>query len=151
MNCLKNSRSFNDLGNSEFPPHIGLFPWAPVINMNLTMPFYEGWHEKDWNFLNDTPENLVRNGQFNGGLSYMSSVTLQEAASYVYNNETLAPQYIIDEHFFDIKVRELVRRYNYTLNPNGTYEAIKYMYTYWPNPHNVTHIREKYIEVTKIL
>lgn len=43
---------------------------------------------------------------------------------------------------------ELVLRYNYTLNLNGTYEAIKYMYTYWPDPHNVTHIRDQYIQVS---
>lgn len=63
------------------------------------------------------------------------------------NNHSLAPSYIVDEKLFDEKVWELVYRYNYTLNLNGTYEAIKYMYTYWPDPHNVTLIREKYIEV----
>lgn len=49
---------------------------------------------------------------------------------------------------FDQKVWELVLRYNYTLNPWGVYEAIKYMYTYWPDPKNVTHIREQYINVS---
>lgn len=63
------------------------------------------------------------------------------------NNESLAPDYTVDQKFFDQKIWELVLRYNYTLNLNGTYEAIKYMYTYWPDPHNVTLIREKYIEV----
>lgn len=62
-------------------------------------------------------------------------------------NETLAPHYEIDDRFFSQKVKELVLRYNYTLNPLGVYEAIKYMYTYWPDPHNKTHIREQYIHV----
>lgn len=53
------------------------------------------------------------------------------------------------EQFFDQKVKELVLRYNYTLNPIGVYEAIKYMYTYWPNPKNTTFIREQYIHVSK--
>lgn len=136
-----------ELGNAEFPPQVGLFPWGPVYDMNLTVPYYDGWHEKDWHFLRDSPENLVRNGEFNKGLKYMSSVTMQEAANFIYNNQSLAPNYIIDERFFDQKVRELVLRYNYTLNPNGTYEAIKYMYTFWPDPSNVTLIRDKYIEV----
>lgn len=55
--------------------------------------------------------------------------------------------YIIDKELFDQKVWELVLRYNYTLNPQGVYEAIKYMYTYWPDPMNVTHIRDQYINV----
>lgn len=63
-------------------------------------------------------------------------------------NESLAPFYTVDEQFFEQKVWELVLRYNYTLNLNGTYEAIKYMYTYWPDPHNVTHIRDQYIQVS---
>ncbi|XP_065165136.1 neuroligin-2 isoform X3 [Atheta coriaria] len=147
VNCLKHGRSANDLGNTEFPPHVGLFPWSPVIDWNLTMPFYEGWNERDWHFLKEKPEDLIKRGEFNQGLSYMATLTMQEAADFIYKNESLASTYIVDEQFFDQKVRELVLRYNYTLNPNGTFEAIKYMYTYWPDPHNVTHIREKYIEL----
>lgn len=64
-------------------------------------------------------------------------------------NETLAPYYEINEKFFEQKVRELVLRYNYTLNVNGVYEAIKYMYTHWPDPKNTTFIREQYIHVSQ--
>lgn len=42
----------------------------------------------------------------------------------------------------------MVLRYNYTLNPWGVYEAIKYMYTFWPDPKNVTLIRDQYINVS---
>lgn len=63
-------------------------------------------------------------------------------------NETLAPYYEIDQKFFDQKVREMVFRYNYTLNPIGVYEAIKYMYTYWPAPQNTTHMRDQYVHVS---
>lgn len=63
------------------------------------------------------------------------------------SNKSLEPDFEIDQEFFDQKVWELVRRYNYTLNPNGTFDAIKYMYTYWPDPTNKTMIREKYIQL----
>lgn len=64
------------------------------------------------------------------------------------NNATLAKNwYIIDSELFDQKLWELVLQYNYTLNKQGVYEAIKYMYTYWPDPTNVTHIRDQYINV----
>lgn len=65
------------------------------------------------------------------------------------NNVTLARnQHIIDPEAFDQKVWELVLRYNYTLNPQGVYDAIKYMYTYWPDPRNITHVRDQYINVS---
>lgn len=67
------------------------------------------------------------------------------------NNITLARnRYIINSELFDQKVWELVLQYNYTLNPQGVYEAIKYMYTYWPDPTNVTHIRNQYINVSNV-
>lgn len=47
----------------------------------------------------------------------------------------------------DQKIKEFVLRYNYTLNPNGVYEAIKFMYTFWPDPNNKTHIRDQYVHV----
>lgn len=85
MNCLKHGRSFYELGNAEFPPHVGLFPWGPVTEMNVTMPYYEGWHEEDWHMFEpgDTPEKLIRKAKFNSGLQYMSSVTMQEAADFI--------------------------------------------------------------------
>jgi hypothetical protein len=65
-------------------------------------------------------------------------------------NETLAPDYIVTNNFFDQKIKELVLRYNYTLNPEGIYQAIRYMYTYWPDPNNTYYMREKYIEVSNL-
>lgn len=65
------------------------------------------------------------------------------------NNATLRKNnFIIDPETFDQKIWELVLRYNYTLNPWGVYEAIKYMYTYWPDPKNITLIRDQYINVS---
>ncbi|XP_056646236.1 neuroligin-like protein glit-1 isoform X1 [Diorhabda sublineata] len=147
VNCLKNSRSAYEIGNAEFPPEVGLFPWAPVIEMNVSMPFYEGWYEKDWHFITESVETLIKKRAFNQGLRYMSSVTLQEAAGFITSNKTLEPNFIVTQEFFDLKVKELVLRYNYTLNPYGIFDAIKYMYTYWPDPTNVTHIRNEYIQL----
>ncbi|XP_037823813.1 neuroligin-like protein glit-1 [Lucilia sericata] len=150
VNCLRTGRSFYELGNAEFPPDVGTFPWGPVLDHNFTVPsdgWYDGWREKDWRFLSETPLELLRQGKFNRGLQYMTGVTTQEAAFFLSQNESLAPYYEIDGKFFDQKIREHVLRYNYTLNPNGIYEAIKYMYTYWPDPNNSTIIREQYINM----
>ncbi|KRG02818.1 acetylcholinesterase [Drosophila mojavensis] len=150
VNCLRTGRSFYELGNAEFLPQVGSFPWGPVLDHNFTLPgddWYEGWREKDWRFLTQTPETLIRTGRFNRNIQYMTGVTTQEAAFFVAQNESLAPYYEIDSRFFEQKVREHVFRYNYTLNPNGVYEAIKYMYTYWPDPNNNTIIRDQYINM----
>lgn len=64
------------------------------------------------------------------------------------NNISLAPYFEITEKFFNQKVRELVLQYNYTYNQEGVYQAIRYMYTYHPDPHNTTHIREQFIHVS---
>lgn len=78
-----------------------------------------------------------------------TSHVLINSGFFLDNNATLARnQYIIDSELFDQKVWELVLQYNYTLNPQGVYEAIKYMYTYWPDPRNITHIRDQYINVS---
>ncbi|XP_055307526.1 neuroligin-like protein glit-1 [Sitodiplosis mosellana] len=150
VNCLKQGRSFYELGNAEFNPQVGNIPWGPVLENNFTFPgdnWYEGWREADWHFLSETPEQLIRTRKFNRNLHYMTGVTMQEAAYVISQNETLAPYYEVTEQFYDQKVKELVFRYNYTLNPIGVYEAIKYMYTYWPNPKNTTFIRKQYIHL----
>lgn len=84
VNCLRQGRSFYELGNAEFSPHIGTFAWGPVLE-NATTQFpgdnwYEGWREQDWHFLKETPQQLIKKRMFNRGLHYMTGVTMQEAA-----------------------------------------------------------------------
>lgn len=86
LQCLRLARNAYEIGNAEFPPEIGFFPWAPVLDFNITYPgedWYEGWRERDWHFLKEKPEDLIRRGEFNRGLHYMSGVTTQEAAYMV--------------------------------------------------------------------
>lgn len=85
VNCLK-QRSLYDLGNAEFTPDVGFFPWAPFNDVNVSFPadgWYEGWRESDWQFMSQTPEDLVKKGMFNRGLHYMTGVTTQEAAFFI--------------------------------------------------------------------
>ncbi|XP_046479601.1 cholinesterase isoform X1 [Neodiprion pinetum] len=151
VQCLRDSRSANDLGNSEFQPDVGIFPWGPVLDQNFTVPkdtWYEDWGASDWHLFNEMPEESIKARKFRKGLSYMTGVTTQEASFIIYDNDTLARnQYTINAQIFDQKLKELVLRYNYTLNPLGVYEAIKYMYTYWPDPDNVMYIRDQYINL----
>lgn len=66
------------------------------------------------------------------------------------NNKSLAPAYDIGWKFFDEMVKNHIWQYNYTLNPEGIFQAIKYMYTYYPDPNNRSHIREEFINVSSL-
>ena len=50
--------------------------------------------------------------------------------------------------FFDVMVKDHINQYNYTLNPQGIFNSIKFMYTYYPDPKNKTHIREEFVRVS---
>ena len=64
-------------------------------------------------------------------------------------NKSVAPDYDIGWDFFDIMVKDHINQYNYTLNPIGIFNAIKYMYTYYPDPNNRSHIREEFVNVSE--
>ena len=83
VQCLRNGRSFFELGNSELKPHIGTFPWAPVLDVNFTVPsdnWYEDWRAADWRFFAEAPEQSIKSNKFVDNLAYMAGVTTQEAA-----------------------------------------------------------------------
>ncbi|KAK6618095.1 hypothetical protein RUM44_002537 [Polyplax serrata] len=151
INCLRNGRSALELGNAEFKPDVGLLAWGPVLDANFTVPrdswFQKSFTEDDWHFLPKNPEELIKESSFKPQLKYMAGVTTQEAAYVIYNNKSLIPHFEVNEQFFEQKVRELVYQLNYTVNQDGVYEAIRYLYTYWPDPHSSTFIREQYINL----
>ena len=81
-------------------------------------------------------------------MKLMYLVKIRYLIIFLDNNKTLAPRYDIGWPFFDTMVRDHIVQYNYTLNPEGIFGAIKYMYTYYPDPNNRSHIREEFINVS---
>lgn len=79
---------------------------------------------------------------------YFFSLHSSPVASIVEDNRLVRNHHEVTEEFFNERVKEWVKHYNYSLNPDGAYDAIKWMYTYGPDPHNVTHIREEYVNVS---
>lgn len=82
VQCLKDGRSFLELGNSELKPDVGMFPWAPVLDNNFTVPqddWYEEWRASDWHFFYETPEESIKARKYRKDLVYMAGVTTQEA------------------------------------------------------------------------
>lgn len=82
VQCLKDGRSIYDLGNAEFQPHVGMFPWAPVYDVNFTVPrdYYDSWSASDWHFFSEEPEESIRTRKYRKDIMYMAGVTTQEAS-----------------------------------------------------------------------
>lgn len=135
--------------NIFLQPDVGTFPWSPAVDKEFRFPtddFYNDWKEEDWQFLPDTPYNLLKAGNY-PYVKYMTGFSRQSAADLLHENKTLAPRYEVTRQWFDQMISLWVKKYNYTLNPEGVYRAIRYGYTYYPDPMNVTHLREQYIDV----
>lgn len=52
---------------------------------------------------------------------------------------------------FDKKIRDFMKMYNYTVNAQGIFEAIHFMYSPPVDPLNRTLLREAYIHVSQKL
>ncbi|OXA58168.1 Neuroligin-4, Y-linked [Folsomia candida] len=147
VQCLR-SRSWQELANLELDPDVGTFPWSPVVDRTFRVPkddYLNDWKEEDWRFLPDTPHNLLKTGNY-PFVKYMTGFSRQSAADLLFANKTIAPNYVVSREWFDEQINLWVKKYNYTLNPEGVFSAIKYAYTYWPDPKNTTHLREEYID-----
>lgn len=76
-----------------------MWPWAPVVDREIRKPpsnWFDGWDEKDWNFLPDVAEELIRMRQFNPAIRYLAGVTADEAA-YIICKSTSTTFYLLRE------------------------------------------------------
>lgn len=148
VDCIKRGRSFHELSNIEFKPEIGTWPWAPVVQKNISVPedaWNVDWNSDDFMAIPELISVMYENQQYHPKLQYMTGVSKDDASYMLYANKTIAPDYDVGWDFFDTMVRDHINQYNYTLNPVGIFNAIKYMYTYYPDPNNKTHIREEFV------
>ncbi|XP_071543797.1 cholinesterase isoform X2 [Panulirus ornatus] len=150
LQCL-NRRSYEELASAPIIPDVGTFAWGPTVDANFTVPgddWYEDWHEKDWHILPELPVKLYQMNHHHPKLRYLTGVNRDAAANMIFeDNRLVQNRHIVKEDFFNERIKEWVKHYNYSLNLEGTYDAIKWMYTYGPDPHNVTHIREQYVNM----
>lgn len=150
LQCL-NRRSYEELASAPIKPDIGTFAWGPTVDSKFRVPgddWYEDWKEEDWHILPELPIKLYEKNHHHSDLHYLTGVNRNEAAKMVFDdNRLIRERYEVTEDFFNERVKEWVKHYNYSLNPEGAYDAIKWMYTYGPDPHNTTHIREQYVDL----
>jgi len=56
--------------------------------------------------------------------------------------------YVVSHDILTKKISEYVSIYNYTLDQDSLIRAIKFMYSPWSDPNNLTLIRQGYIDVS---
>ena len=148
---------------------MGWLAFAPVVDR---------WtRNKEFSSVPDTPENLLAEKlvEFDPEFAYMSGVTRDEWSEFVceftfrsnilFNkilinifsitisvaDEELKPKnWLIDDQIFHKKVTEFVKIYNSTLDQESLIRAIKFMYSPWSDPNNLTLIRQGYIDVIPV-
>nr|XP_045612917.1 neuroligin-like protein glit-1 isoform X1 [Procambarus clarkii] len=150
LQCL-NRRSYEELASAPITPDIGSFAWGPAVDANFTVPgddWYKDWKERDWHILPELPLALFMKNHHHPQLRYLTGVNRDAAANMIFeDNRLVRDLHVVTEDFFNQRIKDWVKHYNYSLNPEGAYDAIKWMYTYGPDPHNTTHIREEYVKM----
>ena len=56
--------------------------------------------------------------------------------------------YQVDAKYFQRKVKEYVKIYNYTIDQRALIDAVSFMYSPWSDPNNATLIRQGLIDVS---
>lgn len=55
----------------------------------------------------------------------------------------------VDNNYVTSKIVRYVLQNNYTTNRDAIIQAIKYLYTYWPDPRNDDRVRQEYLKVRR--
>ncbi|GAB6023162.1 hypothetical protein CHUAL_007244 [Chamberlinius hualienensis] len=140
VDCLR-TRTARELTEINFKAQLGMFPWAPVVDKNISML-------EQHRFLHDSPEELIRRGQFDKSKLYVTGVTRDEGSYLLLKDNALSVvNYHVNYMYFKQKIREYIKMYNYTQNAEGIYNAVLYAYTNWADPKNDTLVREGYIHM----
>ena len=83
VDCVKKGRSFHELSNIEFKPEIGTWPWAPVVQLNISVPedtWNVEWNSDDFMAIPDLVSELYRLGKYHSQFQYLTGVARDDAA-----------------------------------------------------------------------
>ena len=83
VDCLRRGRSSEELTNIEFKPEIGTWPWAPVVQKNISVPndeWFEEWTSADFMALPELVSVAYENQMYHPKLQYMTGVARDDAS-----------------------------------------------------------------------
>ncbi|GAV08990.1 hypothetical protein RvY_18602-2 [Ramazzottius varieornatus] len=146
MDCFR-AKDFLELADAgyEFKPDIGLFGWAPVVDI----PPYRGILEPHWKFLNKAPKRMFELGEVDRAVPFLSGVAEDDGYGFLTSNKEAQKthDFLITQHIMDDAIASLLKTENYTVNYEAVAESVRFMYTYWPNPGNVTMRRKMFVNM----
>lgn len=135
VQCIQLYRTADEIVNAsaKVPTRNGAVgnPWGPTVDGPINGAFYA--------FLPDAPKSMREQTYFKK-IKIMAGLNEDEGSIFVPNLKTLESGYstsefgnIVNEFLVDRKVEDLT----------NTGEALKFQYTYWPDPQNESMIRTK--------
>ncbi|XP_035228462.1 neuroligin-4, Y-linked-like isoform X2 [Stegodyphus dumicola] len=138
VHCI-GTRTNNEIQIIKIKPRKGWLPWGPVID-NYTRRGEEQllpWAPK---------EMLERRVVFNDEFAYMTGISRDEGVSIFLEDYQNPSDLEINEEKFIQKIKDFMRMYNYTVNSQGIFDAIEFMYK--PSVDVVNkNLREAYIHM----
>ncbi|GBM06257.1 Neuroligin-4, Y-linked [Araneus ventricosus] len=139
VECVS-KRSNNEIKMLKMKPRIGWLPWGPVLD-NFTRRTVE-------QFLPFTPTDLLERGVlFNNGFAFMTGVSRDAGAPIYWEDYVFTKDLELTEEKFNKKIREFMKMYNYTINADGIFDAIHFMYCPPVDPTNKTLLTQAYIHL----
>ena len=78
VDCIRRGRSAEELTNIEFKPEIGTWPWAPVVQKNISVPkdeWFEEWISDDFMALPELISVAYENQQYHPKFQYLTGVS----------------------------------------------------------------------------
>lgn len=126
VECLR-SRSALELGKTTYKPDIGLFGWAPTVDV----PSERAQIPAENRFLPNAPQTLLENGVFSPEMPFLAGVTSGEGEMFLLSDEKLRKRnFIVNQQTFKEAIRRVVFTENYTeyLKDQAVEQAIEFMY-----------------------
>ncbi|KRY27852.1 Neuroligin-3, partial [Trichinella spiralis] len=100
----------------------------------------------DGNFLRESPEVLLKRKEVLSPVPYLTGVNRNDGIEVLLSERDLARvNFIIDRPFLEYKIMDFVLKKNFTTNREAALQAIKHLYTFWPDLQNNDKTREEFI------
>lgn len=135
IQCIQLYRTADEIVNAsaKIPPRNGNVgnPWGPTVDGPINGAFYS--------FLPESPKSMREQAYFKK-IKIMAGLNKDEGSLFVPNLKTLESG-VSSTEFGNIVNEFLVKRKVEDLT--GTGEAVKFQYTYWPDPQNESMIRTR--------
>ena len=72
---------------------------------------------------------------------------ISDICSLEQNEKVARKNYFVTQADLDDAIRDLLKTENYTINAYAVEDAVRFMYTHWPDPMNATMRRKQYMNV----